>query len=316
MTNSCRFLTIVFVLSCGCLWAAPTIPSLPPGSQFRIAFVTSDVIDATSSNITTYNEFVTNVAHSQPILMTLETTWSAIASTPTVNAIENTNTHGVGVPIFLLNDRMTKLADDYLDLWDGEIDNPPLEFTESGDYLFRTFVWTGTQSNGQAVPDRQLGTAGPIVGYNGFGGLLGPGWIEEQPTASPRAHLPIYALSGILTAAPNSLNSIIGDANLDGNFTSSDLVHVFQAGEFEDGLTGNSDWSDGDWNGDGEFDTSDLVLAFQEGKFEQSPGVAAVPEPSMSLGLSFAVFSLISLARRQKHFLINLQSLPKSTRHH
>ncbi|MEZ6120233.1 MAG: hypothetical protein R3C28_27180 [Pirellulaceae bacterium] len=54
-----------------------------------------------------------------------------------------------------------------------------------------------------------------------------------------------------------------GDANLDGIFDSSDLVQVFQRGEYEDGIDGNSNWSDGDWNADGEFSTADLVLAFQ-----------------------------------------------------
>ena len=54
-----------------------------------------------------------------------------------------------------------------------------------------------------------------------------------------------------------------GDSNLDGFFDSSDLVSVFQAGEYEDNLAGNSNWADGDWNGDGEFTTRDLVFAFQ-----------------------------------------------------
>ena len=58
-----------------------------------------------------------------------------------------------------------------------------------------------------------------------------------------------------------------GDANLDGVFNSSDLVSIFQAGEYEDESTNNSNWNEGDWNGDGEFDSSDLILAFQAGKF-------------------------------------------------
>ena len=64
------------------------------------------------------------------------------------------------------------------------------------------------------------------------------------------------------------LNTSFGDANLDGAFNSSDLILVFQAGEFEDLLSGNSSWRSGDWNGDGDFDTSDLVFALQWGGFE------------------------------------------------
>jgi hypothetical protein len=60
----------------------------------------------------------------------------------------------------------------------------------------------------------------------------------------------------------------MGDANLDGQFNSSDLVKIFQAGEYEDGTADNSGWQEGDWNGDGDFDTSDLVFAFQQGRYE------------------------------------------------
>lgn len=42
----------------------------------------------------------------------------------------------------------------------------------------------------------------------------------------------------------------IGDSNLDGQFTSSDFVLVFQRGEYEDAVVGNSTWADGDWTGD------------------------------------------------------------------
>ena len=57
-----------------------------------------------------------------------------------------------------------------------------------------------------------------------------------------------------------------GDANLDGKFDTSDLVHVFQTGNYISSEA--SDWSTGDWNGDQRFDTSDLILAFQAANFE------------------------------------------------
>jgi hypothetical protein len=74
----------------------------------------------------------------------------------------------------------------------------------------------------------------------------------------------------------------IGDANLDGEFNSSDLVAVFEMGQYEDAIAGNSSWAAGDWNGDGEFTTSDLVLAFQDGGYEQGAlgAATAVPEPN------------------------------------
>jgi hypothetical protein len=45
----------------------------------------------------------------------------------------------------------------------------------------------------------------------------------------------------------------------------SDLLAVFQYGEYEDAIDDNSTWSEGDWNGDGDFNSSDLVLALQSG---------------------------------------------------
>ena len=81
-------------------------------------------------------------------------------------------------------------------------------------------------------------------------------------------------------------NSFFGDANLDGEFNSTDMITVFQAAEYEDGVAGNSLWSEGDWNGDLDFDSGDLILAFQDGGFEQGPRVTeAVPEPTSFLAL-------------------------------
>ncbi|MCA9149342.1 MAG: hypothetical protein KDA92_08595, partial [Planctomycetales bacterium] len=72
----------------------------------------------------------------------------------------------------------------------------------------------------------------------------------------------------------------LGDANVDGEFNSVDFVQVFQFGQYEDSVAGNSTWRSGDWNGDGDFNSSDLVVAFQSGGYEAGPrAVRAVPEP-------------------------------------
>lgn len=67
---------------------------------------------------------------------------------------------------------------------------------------------------------------------------------------------------------PPGATYFAGDANLDGLFDSSDLVQVFQRGEYEDDADGNSEWSTGDWDADGDFTSSDLVAAFQTGRYE------------------------------------------------
>ncbi|MCA9168599.1 MAG: hypothetical protein KDB23_13080 [Planctomycetales bacterium] len=89
----------------------------------------------------------------------------------------------------------------------------------------------------------------------------------------------------------------LGDANLDGEFNSADLVHVFQLGQYEDDIADNSTWSTGDWDGDREFTTTDFVLAMQGGGYNAGPRqlAAAVPEPSGLSLLSLAVCWLLRL---------------------
>ena len=95
-------------------------------------------------------------------------------------------------------------------------------------------------------------------------------------------------------------NTWFGDANLDGEFNSGDLVAVFEAGHYEIGEVGNSTWATGDWNGDGEFNTNDLVRAFKDGGYEQGPrtAVASVPEPSSIMLLFVGILGTLQLRRR------------------
>jgi hypothetical protein len=77
----------------------------------------------------------------------------------------------------------------------------------------------------------------------------------------------------------------IGDSNGDGIFNSSDLIVVFQAGEYEDGVPQNSTFEEGDWSGDHEFDTTDLVLAFQAGTYVN----AARPAARVDIGTALII---------------------------
>ena len=92
----------------------------------------------------------------------------------------------------------------------------------------------------------------------------------------------------------------VGDANLDGEFNSGDLVEVFSAGKYEQGVMAG--WAEGDWDGDMVFDSGDLVAAFSDGGYEQGPFMpaapAAVPEPS-SIVLLLLGATLMVLRRRK-----------------
>jgi hypothetical protein len=75
-------------------------------------------------------------------------------------------------------------------------------------------------------------------------------------------------------------NSWVGDANLDGEFNSGDLVSVLASGTYEADV--DSVWETGDFNGDGRTTSGDLVAALAGGGYEAGPraAVAAVPEPA------------------------------------
>jgi hypothetical protein len=96
------------------------------------------------------------------------------------------------------------------------------------------------------------------------------------------------------------LNTYIGDANLDLEFNSSDLVAVLASGTYENDV--DSTWATGDFNGDGRTNSSDLVAALADGGYELGPkpaagAVAAVPEPN-SIALVLSAMLVISLRTR------------------
>jgi hypothetical protein len=93
---------------------------------------------------------------------------------------------------------------------------------------------------------------------------------------------------------------VIGDANLDGQFTSADLVLVFQSGEYEDNKLRNSTWIEGDWNGDMEFNSSDMVqllLSGELGAIRTLRGIS-VPEPAGGTLAAMAALWAVARVRR------------------
>jgi hypothetical protein len=79
----------------------------------------------------------------------------------------------------------------------------------------------------------------------------------------------------------------LGDADLNGEFNSSDLVLALAGGQYEDGVERNSTWESGDWNGDGDFTSADLIVALAAGAYER-------PTPVMTTAMSMAVDALFS----------------------
>ena len=96
--------------------------------------------------------------------------------------------------------------------------------------------------------------------------------------------------------------TVPGDVNGDGAFLTDDLVSVFIAGGYENGVENDANWLIGDWDGDADFTSDDLVTAFIAGAYEQ-PSIllrtAAVPEPASGLITLMAMLCLVQFGRRQ-----------------
>ena len=84
-----------------------------------------------------------------------------------------------------------------------------------------------------------------------------------------------------------------GDADLNGEFNSSDMVQVFSAGKYE--TDEGAGWAEGDWNCTGAFDSSDMVAAFADDGYEKGArtGLAVVPEPT---SIALLAIGLIGVA--------------------
>lgn len=178
---------------------APVVvpPGVAPGAQYRLVFTTNTTTTAFSSDIATYNAFVTTSANTDPTLVGLGTSWKAIASTAAVSARDNTGTNpaSVGVPIYNLAGQL--VATSNADLWDGTIANA-IFYDQHGvaPPPGNLVVWTGTQPAG--IPDEPLGIDFPSWGQGNFATR---DWVfSSYGTYGAEREFLLYGMSGVLTA--------------------------------------------------------------------------------------------------------------------
>ena len=107
--------------------------------------------------------------------------------------------------------------------------------------------------------------------------INGTTWAEGHQRAGMFEHLE-YGSDQVSLVRYQALP---GDANGDRAFNSSDMLFIFQAGQYEDLIEDNSDWTTGDWTGDDDFTSHDLIVALQAGGYElASEAALPVPEPT------------------------------------
>jgi hypothetical protein len=195
--------------------AGVILPDLPAGSQYELAFVTSGSTTSTSSDIATYNAFVTQQASLSTSLPS-GVTWRAIGSTPTTNAMDNAPTWD-NIPIY--NTIGEILADGRADFWGSGLQNP-IGYDQSGNPISANYVWTGTHAGGTTSASQALGQwlpYSPVPGtfFSPLAGLVGDyqdpegwlgygldGWTGFIASDTSLVQWPIYALSSPITVTP------------------------------------------------------------------------------------------------------------------
>jgi hypothetical protein len=183
--------------------------------------------------------------------------------------------------------------------------------TYSFDVAAGEYLWYGHMEDNSGgisgIIIRQTAGGGPPGDFD-RSGVLDAGDINDLTKQSAGGTNPAtYDLNG--DAAVNDTDvkvwvkdlfkSYIGDANLDHEFSSSDLVTVLAAGAYE--VNTEAVWTTGDFNGDGRANTSDLVAALADGGYEAGPppaATAAVPEPTALSLMLVAALSAVALRRR------------------
>ena len=179
----------------------------PPAgvTEYRLAFVTSTAVAATSSVIGSYNSFVTTAAGLDPSLPS--TTWTVIGSTASVNALTNDScgtTCDSTVPIYLV-DGTTKVADSLNGLFGGSITNTISETENGASVGASTYRWTGSNADGTGDAGHELGSFRPQTGVTDFGALA----MISVGSLGPTGLFPLYAISGdivVTTAAPEPMS--------------------------------------------------------------------------------------------------------------
>ena len=183
-----------------------TPAGLNPGDRFRFVFVTSGeiygssgAIDATSTDIDTYNTFVATEAGGATYGNSV-VSWKAIGSTATVNARDNVGGYGTAVAIYLVDG--TRVANDLTTntdgFWSGSLlQGPPrtkIDLTIDG-IVNNNYVWTGSINDGTTYSGYELGSGS----YTEHGDSNSTGGFLDYDNTDGSYTMPMFGMSSELT---------------------------------------------------------------------------------------------------------------------
>jgi len=187
------------VFSSTSLFADFKLPDPLPSTPYRIAFVTSEGTTAPTAppaaqsfTIADANQWVTNHRPADPRLAGL--TWTAIASTPLVNAKTNTSTRpGIDDTYPIYNTRGELIATGNADLWANTPLTKPIVYDELGNTSSFAAAWTGSNDDGTASSS-PLGANPARATYGNITSISY--WANSTMTAPPNSNsYPLYGLS-------------------------------------------------------------------------------------------------------------------------
>jgi len=176
------------------------LPDLPAGSQYQLAFVTTDTTNGTSDAESYYNGFVTAEAAPLTAMLPGSATWSAMTSTfnggNLVDASNNAITYS-GMPIYNTQGDLVAIGGSGPQgLWTGSIENP-IYFDQIGSPVGQSrFVWTGIL--GVGFETNGLGDPGTPFANMGWAQYANAYWFYAGDTFQSDM-LSVYALSSPIT---------------------------------------------------------------------------------------------------------------------
>ena len=170
---------------------------LAPGLQYQILLLTSSGTNGESTSIASYNSFVTQQADLSPTLQALGATWTAVASTPSFNAYQASNT--ANIPIYDTHGDL--LEPNFPDIFTDTSFVGPL-YDEMGTEWEYYYVWTGSEPGGYS--EWPLGGTWTGGGYVAGAGISGDSDLRWMSGASQfyQYNERLYAISSPITVTP------------------------------------------------------------------------------------------------------------------